>query len=365
MFDGPVYGTKLTLALVEPKLEEHGKDVRARLTEVRPRDRVQVGQLHDRVPARDAQHARLRGGGDPHAGRRRCCTRGISRSTRRRSTASTSTSSGSRSWARKASWCCSATARTSSGKGFSGSERDVIDGFEEIFTSARGRIVVAMFSSSLYRMQILVDLADQFERQAWRSSGAGVIENSQIALRLGYLRMPPGVQIRDSEIREFPSQDVVCICTGSQGEPQAALPRIAIDDHRHAKLDHDDVVVFSAREIPGNEKAIGRVMNHIAQRGADIIHEGIKHVHVSGHGSEEELKLMLSLIRPTLLRADTRGVPPARPARADRQDGLPGHEGGPRRKRRPHPVRRRRGARRREGRGGADPDRRHAERRGR
>jgi ribonuclease J len=106
------------------------------------------------------------------------------------------------------------------------------------------------------------------------------------------------VQIRDSEIKGLPAQDVAVICTGSQGEPQAALPRIAIDDHRHARLDHDDVVVFSAREIPGNEKAIGRVMNHIARRGADIVHEGIKHVHVSGHGSEEELKLMLSLVRP-------------------------------------------------------------------
>src|SRR4029078_430380 len=99
-------------------------------------------------------------------------------------------------------------------------------------------------------------------------------------------------------MREYPPRDVVCICTGSQGEPQAALPRIAIDDHRHAKIDHDDVAVFSAREIPGKEKALGRGMNHIAKRGADIIHEGIKHVHVSGHGSEEELKLMLSLIRP-------------------------------------------------------------------
>jgi ribonuclease J len=90
----------------------------------------------------------------------------------------------------------------------------------------------------------------------------------------------------------------VVICTGSQGEPQAALPRIAIDDHRHVKLDADDVVVFSAREIPGNEKAIGRVMNHVARRGAEVVYEGIKHVHVSGHGSEEELKLMLSLVRP-------------------------------------------------------------------
>jgi ribonuclease J len=91
---------------------------------------------------------------------------------------------------------------------------------------------------------------------------------------------------------------VVCLCTGSQGEPQAALPRIAIDDHRHVRLDPEDVVVFSAREIPGNEKAIGRVMNHIAKRGAELVYEGLKHVHVSGHGSEEELKLMLSLVRP-------------------------------------------------------------------
>ena len=146
-------------------------------------------------------------------------------------------------------------------------------------------------------MQILVDLAAQFDRRV-AFVGRGVIDNSEIAQRLGYLRMPAGVQIKDSDVRSFPAQDVVCICTGSQGEPQAALPRIAIDDHRHVRLEPDDVVVFSAREIPGNEKAIGRVMNHIARRGAEVIYEGLKHVHVSGHGSEEELKLMLSLVRP-------------------------------------------------------------------
>jgi ribonuclease J len=128
--------------------------------------------------------------------------------------------------------------------------------------------------------------------------GRGVIENAEIAQQLGYLRVPGGVVIRDSEVRNYPGQDVVCICTGSQGEPQAALPRIAIDDHRHVKLEPDDVVVFSAREIPGNEKAIGRVMNHIARRHAEVIYDGIKHVHVSGHGGEEELKLMLSIVRP-------------------------------------------------------------------
>jgi ribonuclease J len=295
-FDGPIYGTKLTLAFLEPKLEEHGADVRARLTEVSPRDRVTVGSFtieflrvtHSmpdcvavaiHTPAGVVLHT-----GDfkidqtpldgQHVDFQRFAQLGA-----------------------EGVLVLLADSTNVDRKGVSGSERDVIDGFEEVFTSARGRIVIAMFSSSLYRMQILVDLADQFDRKV-AFVGRGVIENSQIAMRLGYLRIPPGVQIRDSEIKSFPSQDVAIICTGSQGEPQAALPRIAIDDHRHAKLDHDDVVVFSAREIPGNEKAIGRVMNHIAKRGADIIYEGIKHIHVSGHGSEEELKLMLSLVRP-------------------------------------------------------------------
>src|SRR5688572_5862595 len=295
-FDGPIYGTKLTLAFLEPKLEKHGAEVKGRLKEVASRDRVQVGSfsieflrvthsmpdcvaLAIHTPAGTVLHT-----GDfkidqtpldgQHVDFQRLAQLGA-----------------------EGVLVLLGDSTNVERKGVSGSERDVVDGFEEIFTSARGRIVVAMFSSSIYRMQLLVDLADQFDREV-AFVGSGVQENSQIAQRLGYLRIPPGVQIRDSELREYPSQDVVCICTGSQGEPQAALPRIAIDDHRHAKIDVDDVVVFSAREIPGNEKAIGRVMNHIAKRGADIVHEGIKHIHVSGHGSEEELKLMLSLVRP-------------------------------------------------------------------
>jgi ribonuclease J len=298
-FKGPIYGTKLTLAFVEPKFDEHGPEreaVRERLKEVSPGDRVTVGSFtieflrvtHSmpdcvavaiHTPAGIVLHT-----GDfkidqtPLDGRpvdlQRFAQLGA-----------------------QGVLVLMGDSTNVDRKGVSGSERDVIDGFEEVFTSARGRIVVAMFASSLYRMQILVDLADQFDRKV-AFVGRGVIENSQIAQRLGYLRVPPGVQIRDSDIRSYPSQDIVCICTGSQGEPQAALPRIAINDHRHAKIEDDDVVVFSAREIPGNEKAIGRVMNHIAKRGADIVNEGTKHVHVSGHGSEEELKLMLSLVRP-------------------------------------------------------------------
>ena len=293
---GPVYGTPLTLALVEAKLEAQDEQVENRLIRVRPRERVTVGaftieflRVTHSMPDCVALAIETPQGVIVHTGDFKIDQ--------------TPLDGEHVDFHRLAQLGASgvlallADSTNIDRKGFTGSEIEVTDAFEEVFTSAEGKIVVAMFASSLYRMQIVADLAAQFDRRV-AFVGRGVIENSEIAQRLGYLRMPAGVQIRDSDVRNYPAQDVVCICTGSQGEPQAALPRIAIDDHRHVKLDRDDVVVFSAREIPGNEKAIGRVMNHIARRGAEVIYEGIKHVHVSGHGSEEELKLMLSLVRP-------------------------------------------------------------------
>lgn len=294
--DGPIYGTPLTLALVEPKLQEHGEDVHDRLIAVRPRDRVTIGdftvefiRVTHSMPDCVALAITTPAGVVLHTGDFKIDQTPLDGEHVDFHRLAELGAAGVR--------VLLADSTNIERKGVSGSERDVIDAFEEIFTSAQGRIVVAAFASSIYRMQVLLDLAHQFDRKV-AFVGRGVNENSQTAERLGYLRIPPGVQIRDSEVRSYPAQDVVCICTGSQGEPQAALPRIAIDDHRQVKLDRDDVVVFSAREIPGNEKAIGRVMNHIARRGAEVVYEGIKHVHVSGHGSEEELKLMLSLIRP-------------------------------------------------------------------
>jgi ribonuclease J len=294
--EGPVYGTALTLALVEAKLADQGEAARARLTRVVPRERVAVGsftieflRVTHSMPDCVAVAITTPAGVVLHTGDFKIDQ--------------TPLDGEHVDFQRLAELGAAGVLVLLSDstnidrRGVTGSERDVVDAFEEIFTSAQGRIVVATFASSLYRVQLLLDLASQFDRKV-ALVGRGVVENSQIAERLGYLRIAPGVQIRDSDVRSYPSQDVVCICTGSQGEPQAALPRIAIDDHRHVRLERDDVVVFSAREIPGNEKAIGRVMNHIARRGAEVVYEGIKHVHVSGHGSEEELKLMLSLIRP-------------------------------------------------------------------
>ena len=293
---GPVYGTAFTLALVEGKLDEQGEEAKSRLVRVKPRERITVGtftieflrvthSMPDCVAlAIETPRGTVLHTGDfkidqtpldgEHVDFHRLAQLGAA-----------------------GVHVLLADSTNIERRGFSGSELEVVDAFEEIFTSARGKIVVAAFASSIYRMQILADLAAQFDRRL-AFVGRGVVDNSEIAQRLGYLRVPAGVQIRDSEVRSYPAQDVVCICTGSQGEPQAALPRIAIDDHRHVRLSPDDVVVFSAREIPGNEKAIGRVMNHVARRGAEVVYEGIRHVHVSGHGSEEELKLMISLIRP-------------------------------------------------------------------
>ena len=147
-------------------------------------------------------------------------------------------------------------------------------------------------------MQILVDLAAQFDRKVAFVGRGMIAELARSRSGSATCASRPACRSATRDVASYPAQDVLCLATGSQGEPMSALSRIAIDDHRYVKLGPDDTVVLSARAIPGNEKAIGRVMNHLARRGADVIHEGIKHVHVSGHGSEEELKLMLSLVRP-------------------------------------------------------------------
>lgn len=296
LVDGPTYGTPLTLALIQPKLDEHGLEATHGIVSVKPRDTFTIGPFqiefirvtHSmpdcmavaiRTPLGTLLHTgdfkidQTPLGGEPFDLHR---------------------------FAQLGSDGVLALFGDSTNidrRGYTGSELDVQDAFEEIFTSTEGKVVVAAFASSIYRVQILCDLAVQFDRKV-AFVGRGMIENSQIAQRLGYLKIPTGVVIRDSDVPNFPSQDVLCIVTGSQGEANAALSRIAIDDHRFVTLADPDRVVISARAIPGNEKAIGRVMNHIARRGVDIITESTKHVHVSGHGSEEELKLVLALARP-------------------------------------------------------------------
>ena len=294
--DGPVYGTAFTLAMIEPKLEEHGIDARGRLTRVAPRESVEIGPLRveflrvtHSIPDCVALAIHTPVGVIVHTGDFKIDQTPLDGDSFDLHRVAELGAAGV--------LALFSDSTNADRRGFTGSERDVIEGFEEIFSSATAKIVVTTFATSIFRLQLLADLAEQFERKL-AFVGRSLQQNTQIAERLGLLRVPPGVQIRDSEVRSYPSQDVVCVCTGSQGEPMAALPRIAIDDHRHVAVGVDDVVVFSARAIPGNEKAIGRVMNHLARRGAHIIADGDKHIHVSGHASEEELKLLISLVKP-------------------------------------------------------------------
>ena len=296
LFDGPVYGTAMTLALVEPKLEEHGIDPGDRLKPITPKQIVTAGpftiefiRVTHSMPDCVALAISTPVGVVIHTGDFKIDQTPLD---------------GQyfdlhrfAELGRQGVLALFADSTNIDRKGFTGAEIEVIDAFEELFTSTHGKLVVAAFSSSIYRMQVLVDLAAQFDRKV-AFVGRSVVRNAEIAQRLGYLRVPSGIQIRDSDVPNYASQDVLCITTGSQGEPQAALSRIAIDDHRFVKLADDDVVVLSARAIPGNEKAIARTMSHLARRGADVVTPDMKHVHVSGHGSAEELKLVLSLVRP-------------------------------------------------------------------
>jgi ribonuclease J len=294
--DGPVYATPFTLALVEPKLEEHGLAGSHALVPIRSRDRVTIGpfdvefiRVTHSMPDCVALAIHTPAGVVIHTGDFKIDQTPIDGEHFDLHRIAELGSTGV--------LALFADSTNIDRRGFTGSELEVVEAFEEIFSSATGRVIVAAFASSIYRMQILVDLAAQFDRKV-AFVGRGMIENSQIAQRLGHLRIPAGVQIRDVDVGSHPAQDVLCITTGSQGEPMSALSRIASDDHRYVKLGPEDTVVLSARAIPGNEKAIGRVINHVARRGTDVIYEGIKHVHVSGHGSEEELKLVLALARP-------------------------------------------------------------------
>jgi ribonuclease J len=294
--NGPVYGSPFTLALLTPKLDEHGVDYKGRLMTVTPRQRVEIGpftveflRVTHSIPDAMALAIHTPQGVIIHTGDFKIDQTPLDGE---RFDLPRFAELGS-----QGVLALFADSTNAENRGVTGSEREVIPGFEEVFSSARGKIIVTSFSTSIFRTQLLVDLADQFDRKV-AFAGRGMIRNTEIASRLGLLRVPAGLQIADSDVRDYPAQDVLCLCTGSQGEPLAALPRMAIDDHRHLSIEEDDVVVFSARAIPGNEKAIGRVMNHIARRGAEIVTDGMKHVHVSGHGSAEELKLVLSLVQP-------------------------------------------------------------------
>ncbi len=181
--------------------------------------------------------------------------------------------------------------------GFTFSEKEVMRGFEDIFSNAPGRIIIATFASNIHRIQQAIDVTVKHGRKVI-ISGKSIVANAQIALDLGYLRIPEDTWLSLDDLKVLEDREVVIITTGSQGEPMSVLSRIATDEHKDIKIREGDTVILSARMIPGNERSIGRIINHLFRRGANVFYEKVSEVHVSGHASKEELKLMLNLIRP-------------------------------------------------------------------
>lgn len=182
--------------------------------------------------------------------------------------------------------------------GYTASEKLVGESFATLFRKAgRNRIIVATFSSNIHRIQQIIDAAVSYKRKV-AVSGRSMLNVVSVASELGYLNVPENVLIDIESIKKYPAEQLVIITTGSQGEPLSALHRMAYNDHRNVDIVPNDMIIISATPIPGNEKLVGKVVNELMKRGADVVYEKMYDVHVSGHACQEELKLMLSLVKP-------------------------------------------------------------------
>lgn len=181
--------------------------------------------------------------------------------------------------------------------GYTQSEKFVGETFDNEFRYAKNRIIVATFSSNVHRIQQIFDAAVKYKRKV-AVMGRSMVNVVSISLELGYLKAPEGLLIDIDEIRNYTSDKVVVVCTGSQGEPMSALTRMSVGDNRKVQIVPGDTVIISATPIPGNEKLVSNTINHLYMLGAEVIYEKANGVHVSGHASQEELKIMHTLVRP-------------------------------------------------------------------
>ena len=294
----PIYGTEFTLAYVEDKLEEHGLLDNAVLNEMVPGKRFQIGpfQIHPIQVTHSlvdcvslAVHTPL--GVLIHTGDFKVDM-----------TPTDNRPFDLHAFAEYGKEGVLALLQDSTNverPGHTPSERMVKPRFEEIFLHAKRRLFISCFSSSIHRIKLATEMAHQARRKI-ALVGRSLTESTEIAQDLGYITLPPSAFIAPGQIRDYPPEQVMVMISGTQGEPMSALSRAAVDNHRHAKIEPGDTVVLSSRIIPGNEKGIYRVIDHLFRRGAHVVYEdGSKPpVHVSGHASQEELKLIMNLVRP-------------------------------------------------------------------
>ena len=293
----PVYGTKLTVGLIQGKLREHGLLNSASLNVINPGDVITLGgftveaiHVNHSIPDALGLAIRCEGGTIVHTGDFKIDTTPID--------------GGMMDLGRLAEigqegvLCLMSDSTNAERPGFTESERKVGESFETLFRKAgNNRIIVATFSSNIHRVQQIMNVAESLGRKV-ALVGRSLENVVNISAELGYLNIPEGIVIDINMINRYPADKLVIITTGSQGEPMSALTRMAFSDHRKVEIHPNDYVIISATPIPGNEKTVSRVVNELMKLGADVVYERMYDVHVSGHACQEELKMIMGIVKP-------------------------------------------------------------------
>jgi len=293
----PVYGTRFTLALVKKRLAEAGLLESTTLREVIPGRRIEIGQYEiEFIPVTHStvdcvalavrtplgviihtgdfkiDHTPVEGAGfDIHTFAR---------------------------YGNEGVLALFSDSTNVERPGYTPSERVVVPRIEDLARSAPRRVILSCFASSIHRIQQVIDVASRVGRKV-AFVGRSMVDNVEIAHELGYLRIPDGMVVRSQDIRTFEPRKIIILASGSQAEPMSSLSRIAVDNHRFVSVDENDTVILSSRIIPGNEKAIFRMLDHMFRRRALVYYDNSAGViHVSGHASQEEQKLLLQLVKP-------------------------------------------------------------------
>ena len=293
----PVYGTAFTLALVERRLEEHEMLEETELHKVKPGDRIELGcfsiefiHVTHSIVSSVALAITTPIGVAIHTGDFKVDPTPTDNNLFDLHTLA--------EYGKRGVLLLLSDSTNVDRPGYTESERAVAPRLEDLFVRSPRRLVISCFSSSVHRLQQIVDLADEYGRKV-AFLGRSMLTTTEIAHDLGLLSIPNNLLLRPQDLMIAAPSKVVAIVSGTQGEPMSAMSRVAVDNHKHLSIEPGDTVALSARIIPGNEKAIYRMINHCARRGADVVYGSMNPpVHVSGHGSAEELRLVLNLVRP-------------------------------------------------------------------
>jgi ribonuclease J len=295
--DVPVYGTAFTLALVERRMEEYELEEEPRLNRVKPKQIIEIGPF--RIEFINVTHSIVSSlalaittpmGVIIHTGDFKVDPTPTDNELFDLHTLA--------DYGKRGVLLLLSDSTNSDRPGYTESERAVRPRMEEIFNRAEGRVVVSCFSSSIHRIQLVLDLAAESSRRV-AVIGRSMVSVTEIAHSLGLLEIPDGILLRPQDAMDLPAEKVAFLISGTQGEPMSALSRVAVDNHKHVSVEKGDTVVLSSRIIPGNEKAIFRMIDHMARRGADVLYGSMNPpLHVSGHASVEEMRLVLNLVRP-------------------------------------------------------------------